>query len=181
MNKREAVLELFFNEPTKQWHFEEIIKAAKISRPQAVYWLRKFARAGIIKRIKPRGKMPYYLACYKSPDYQTKKRLFSLSKMEQAGFLKHLTGLPKAQTIIIFGSMSRWDWYNESDIDVFIYGTTKGLEYGKYRVALHRKLQIFVCQNKEDLKKFSPELLQNILEGYRVKGTLDFIEVEKHA
>ena len=27
MNKEESILELFLNEPAKQWHFEEILKS----------------------------------------------------------------------------------------------------------------------------------------------------------
>jgi len=176
MKKGNFVLGLFFNQPTKHWHFEKIIGATDISRPQATYWLKKFIKENLIKRIKPRGKMPYYIGNYEHPNYQTKKRLFALQKMDTSGFLNHLITLP-AQTVIIFGSFSRWDWYQDSDIDVFIFGKDTGLEQGLYELKLHRDIQVFTAKNKNDLKKFKPGLLRNILEGYRVKGTLDFIEV----
>jgi predicted nucleotidyltransferase len=180
MKKEKKVLELFFNEPSKYWHFEKIIKAAQISRPQASSWLKKFIKEGFIKKMKPKGKMPYYLGNHEHPNYQTKKRLFILNEMSKSGFLQHLTALPNANTVIIFGSMGRWDWYTESDIDLFIYGDSKGLELGKYQFKLHREIQVFTAKTKKDFEKFGPGLLRNILEGYRVKGTLNFIEVAAH-
>src|SRR3989338_163262 len=177
MNKETNILELFFNEPTKHWHFEEILKAAHISRPQAANWLRKGIPEGIITKTKPKGKQPYYTANYLNPYYQIKKRLFALEMLEKVGFLSHLNSLPKAKTVILFGSISRWDWHTESDIDVFIYGDPAGLEFYKYRVALHRGIEPFVCKDEQELKRFNPALLHNVAEGYLIKGNLDFMQV----
>lgn len=181
MAKEEAVLKLFLENPTKHWHFEEILKTAKISRPQADGWLKKFVKEKLVTRIKPKGKMPFYTADYESPDYQLKKRLFALMQLEKAGLLKCLLTLPKAETIIIFGSMSRWDWYKESDLDIFVYGNIEDVKLGSYREKLHREIQMFICRNKEEVKNMNPALLKNIVEGYMVKGSLDFVEVKASA
>ncbi len=170
--KRNAMLLVFFNEPTKHWHFEEILKEAKISRPQATRWLQKFVKEGLVKRIKTRGKMPYYIANYTSPVFQLKKRIFALEILEQSGFLAHLANLPKADAVYVFGSMSRRDWYTQSDVDVFIYGSDDNLDIATYETALHREIQVFLCQNAQELKEFNQGLLHNIMKGYRVKGDL---------
>lgn len=175
MNKETNILELFFNEPTKHWHFKEILKAAKISRPQAALWLKKEIQEGLITRTKPRGKQPYYTADYQNPHHQIKKRLFALGMLEKTGFLSHLNSLPNVKTVILFGSINRWDWHKESDIDVFMYGDPAGLELYKYRIALHREIEIFICKDEEELKRFNPALLHNVAEGYLIKGGFDFI------
>lgn len=177
MKKKDLVLDLFFNEPTKHWHFEEILSTVKISRPQAANWLRKFIKEEIVKRTKPKGKMPYYVGNYESSAYQTRKRLFALNELEKQGFLSHLNSLPKAQAVIMFGSMSRWDWNHESDIDLFVYGDLEGFDKGAFRAKLGREIETFVCKDKEELQRFKPALLRNILEGYLIKGTLDFVQV----
>jgi len=177
MNKEKSILWLFFNEPTKQWHFEEILSAGKISRPQALHWLNKFIKEGLIKRIKPRGKMPYFQAHFESPAYRTRKRLFALSLLQESGFLDHLLSLPEAKTAIIFGSFTRADWHSESDIDVFIYGSDEELETTKYEKALHRNIQVFAAKNQADLEHMGPDLLRNILEGVVIKGKINFVEV----
>ena len=167
MNKEENILQLFYNEPTKHWHFEVLLKAAKISRPQE----------HLIKRVKLRGKMPYYLAQFDSPHYKAAKRVYALQQFEKSGFLAHLISLPKAKTVIIFGSMVRGDWYTDSDIDVFIYGDAEGLHDFGYGLKLKREIQVFECETEKNLEKYRPGLLRNISEGYIIKGELSFIKV----
>ncbi len=174
MKKEENVLELFFNEPSKHWHFKEIISNAKISRPQASNWLKNFVSEGLIKRVKEKGKMPHYIGFFENPNFQSKKRLFALEQMQKTGFLSHLISLEKAKTIIVFGSFTRGDWYSDSDIDLFIYGDTEDFEKYKYQTKLKREIQVFNAKTKEELKKFRPGFLRNILQGYRVKGLFDF-------
>lgn len=180
MNKEENIIGLFLNEPSKYWHFEELLHAAHISRPQAVLWLQKLMKENIIHKIKPKKKMPHYVADVNNPSYRIKKKLFALSQLEKTGFLSHLARLPKAKAVILFGSLSRWDWHKESDIDIFIYGDTEGFDYGKYRRLLHREIQILTCKDASELSNFSKGLLRNIFEGYRIKGFLE-VEVKVHA
>ena len=176
-SKEENILSLFFNEPTKEWHFEEIAEEAKITRSKADRWLKQLIEEGLIKRIKKRGKMPYYVSHYISPPYKNRKKLFALNKLYDSGFLNHLASLQKAKTVIIFGSFARSDWYSNSDIDLFIYGGTEGLKLAKYEVKLNREIQVFACNKKEDLHKFGEGLIRNIIKGNIVKGDLDFVRV----
>lgn len=177
MKKDEAVLTLFYNQPTRHWHFEEILREAYISRPQAAQWLKHFEQEKVIKKIKQKWRMPYYVADYESSAYQARKKLFALNELEKKSFLSHLAGLPKARAVILFGSMSRWDWNRDSDIDVFIYGDSEGFDKVTYRSKLHREIETFVCRDERELKKLGPAFLRNIVGGYIVKGTLDFVEV----
>lgn len=181
MKKEEKLLELFFNEPTKHWHFEELLKEGKISRPQANIWLKKFRKESLVKRIKEKKKMPYYIAHYEGPNYQIQKRLYALEQLNRTGFLKHLLSLPQAKSIILFGSFSRWDWYKASDIDLFVYGNTDELDIEKYSLKLKRDIQLFSYENKKELQKIHLPLLKNILEGYHIKGSIDCVEVRTHA
>ncbi len=178
MKKDSALLELFFKEPARHWHFELLLKKAGISRPQAVNWLRKFVKEGLVRRIKPAKRMPYYVANYEDSRYQTRKRLFALYQLNEQGFLSHLAGLTEATAVYVFGSISRWDWNMHSDIDVFIYGNPEGFDPVPYRIKLHREIETFICKDTSELKKLPIGLLRNILAGYRVKGNLDFIRLD---
>ena len=176
-SKEEKVLELFFNEPTKHWHFEDILKASKTSRSKANKWLAKLAKEGIIKHIKPQGKMPYFQGHFDSPAYRSRKRLFALLQLQKSGFINHLLSLPKAKTVIVFGSFVRADWYKDSDIDIFIYGSDEGLDIYPYRKLLNREIQVFTASGASELEKMGPGLLRNILEGILIKGKIDFVKV----
>ncbi len=180
-SKEKNIVSLFFNEPTKEWHFEEIIRAAKIARSKADKWLKQFIEEGLIKREKKQGKMPYYISNYAAPSYKNRKRVFALNNLYSSGFLNHLASLPKARTVIIFGSFARSDWYSGSDIDIFIYGETEGLKLAEYERKLNRGIQVFACNKKEDLHKFGEGLIKNIIKGNLVKGDLDFVSVGVNA
>ncbi len=177
-SKKDKIIELFFQNPTREWHFEEIVKHAGIARSKADVWIKKSIREGLVKKVKKKGEMPYYISNYESPEYKGSKRLFAFSKLYESGFLSHLYSLPKARTIILFGSFSRSDWYKESDIDLFIYGDPEGLRIVDYELKLKKDIQLFICQNNADLKKMGIGLIRNIIKGNLVKGNLDFIKVD---
>lgn len=176
-SKEEKVLELFFENPTKEWHFEEIVNESKIARSKTNGWLKKFIKNKLIKRIKKKDKMPYYIGNYNSPEYKSKKRIFALNKLHKSGLLNRLYSLQKAETVILFGSFSRSDWYENSDIDIFIYGNPAGLKIVDYELKLHRDIQLFICQNKKELSKLGKGLIRNIIKGDLIKGDLNFIRV----
>lgn len=119
--------------------------------------------------------MPYYIGNFNSPEYRSAKRLFTLNKFYTSGFLDHLLK-SSAQTIIIFGSYSRWDWHAESDLDIFIYGK-ENINLYAYSKKLGVTMQPFFCNNRKDLEKLGTKLIKNIILGDVIKGNLDFIEV----
>ena len=180
-SKETKILEIFFEEPTKEWHFEEILKTAKIGRSKATIWLKKFIKQKIIKRIKEKGKMPYYTSDYTSSDYQNKKKIFALNQLYESGFLNHLNSLKKAKSIIIFGSITRSDWYKKSDIDLFIYGNSDELKITEYETKLRRDIQVFECKNANELEKYGEALIKNIIKGNIIKGDLEFIKLKVNA
>lgn len=180
-SREDDILRLFFDEPTREWHFEDIVKEAKMARSKADRWLKRLIRENIVKKAKERRKMPHYISNYQSPEYQNRKRLFALGMLYDSGLLNHLSSLEKAKTVIIFGSFARWDWHRKSDIDVFIYGDPEGLSIGKYEIKLHRDIEMFIAHNKEDLRKFGHGLARNIIKGNLIKGDLDFVTVKANA
>lgn len=180
-SKEETVLELFFEEPTREWHFEEILKDAKISRSKASIWLRRFMRERLVRRVKEKGKMPHYIGDYESPSYKNRKRLFAMNKLYESGLLDELISLEKARTAIIFGSLTRSDWNKDSDVDLFVYGDTQGLRTAKYEARLGRDIQVFACSNPAELKRLGPGLISNILKGQLIKGDLGFVKVDVNA
>lgn len=171
LSKETQLLKLFFNFPTKHWHFTKLREEARISDAKLSKWLKKFVKNDIVIKIRPKGKMPYYIGNSKSPHYRNTKKLLALNELHECGLLDHLLSV-KAETIIIFGSFSRWDWYDESDIDIFIFGDGQGFKPTKYEMKLHREIQIFHARNKNDLKRYSPNLIHEILNGVFIKGRI---------
>lgn len=173
-SKENRIVELFFNEPSKHLHFKDIVRNARISENRADYWLKILLKEKIIIYHKEKGKMPHYTANFDHPNYKNKKKIYALEKFYETGFFKHLESL-NAKAIIIFGSFSRADWHTKSDIDLCIIGDDSELEKGKYETILKRELQIFTFKNEKEVKNINPHLVNNIINGYFVKGEVQNI------
>jgi predicted nucleotidyltransferase len=173
-SKEHKILELFFNEPSRQWHFKDVVRVAKISENRANFWLKNLLKEKIIIYHKKSNQMPYYTANFDYTNYKTKKKLYALERFYETGFLKHLESL-NAKTIVIFGSFSRADWHSKSDIDLFIIGNDNNLEKGKYEAILHREIQLFSFKNQKEIKHINSNLIPNVINGYFVKGEVQSI------
>lgn len=177
-SKEERVLELILeNSPLKEWHFEDIIKNAKVTRSVANKWLIKYLQKGMIQKRKKEGRFPYFTVGNNNSSYYSLKRVYALEKLHQCGLLATLLSLKGAKTIIIFGSIARGDWYKDSDIDLFIYGGAEDFDKHLYEEKLKRRIELHLFQNKKELQEVKTGLLKNILNGYVLKGEIhDIIE-----
>ncbi len=178
-SKEEQILVLILeNSPLKHWHFGEIVKKTNMTRAAVNKWLNRYQKEWLMKRIKEKGKFPYFTVGSNNPAYQSKKNLYMLTKLYESGMIKDLISLEKAKTIILFGSITRGDWYKDSDIDIFIYGTSKGFEKHKYELKLHRDIELHVFETKNEIKKVKSGLINNVINGYIIKGGIqDIAEV----
>jgi predicted nucleotidyltransferase len=178
-SKENNVLKLILeNSPTRQWHFEEIVKQARVTRAVANKWLRKYCEEGLLRRIKESKRFPYFTAGSNNPAYQAKKRLYALEQLYQSGLIVQLINLKNAKVIIIFGSMAKGDWYKDSDIDIFIYGSPKGLEKEKYEKKLKKSIELHVFESKKEIKEVKTGLMSNVVNGYIIKGQIqDFAQI----
>ena len=178
-SKEEQVIEPFFNS-LKHWHFDELHKKLDISKPQLSFWLKKLEKERLIKRVKLRGKMPYYISIFDNPEFQNRKRLCALKQLTDSGLLNYLSTLEGAKVVIVFGSFSRNDWYDESDIDIFIYGKGDRFKLGKYQSKLGREIQVHTAKDKRDLKRID-KMLPYIISGDFIKGSIEDLGVEVNA
>ncbi len=174
--KEDNIVGLFFNEPTKHWHFKDIVNQAGISGQRANFWLKKLVADRIIKRIKISGQMPYYIANFNTSAYKNSKKIFALNKMQDTGLLNRLSALKKAKAVVLFGSFARSDWNTESDVDIFVLGDPGELESGSLWEG--RTLEVHTCRTQEDIKAIRSGLMNNVVKGFFIKGSVhDLVEV----
>ena len=173
------MLEPFFNS-LKYWHFDELLRQVGISKPQLSFWLKNYGGQGLIKRIKQKGKMPFYVANVDNAEFLNRKRLFGWKKLADCGLLTHLSSLDGAKVVVLFGSFSRSDWYDRSDVDIFIYGSDRDFEQGKYEVKLNRDIQVHLARRPKDLIRLE-RMLPYIVSGNFIKGSIEDLGIEVHA
>jgi len=179
LSKEENVLKLILeNSPFKEWHFEEIVREAKVTRLVANKWLKKYVSEGLLKHIKEKGRFPYFRVGTNNPVYYSFKRVYALEQLHKSGLIPKLLSLKTAKTIILFGSIVKGDWYKDSDIDIFILGDISDFDKNIYELKLQKNIELHVFQNKEEIEEVKTGLIKNIINGYVIKGQIqDIAEV----
>ncbi len=178
-SKEENVLKLILeNSPLKEWHFEEIVREAKVTRLVANKWLKKYVSDGLLNHTKEKGKFAYFTVGSNNTIYYSLKRIYALEQLHKSGLIPKLLSLKTAKTIILFGSIVKGDWYKNSDIDIFVFGDISGFDKNIYELKLHKNIELHIFENKEEIEDVKTGLIKNIINGYILKGQIqDFAEV----
>lgn len=171
-SKRQQVLEAMFNTP-KIWTFTELLGKSGVSRPQLAMHLKRLQKERVVTRRKPRGHAPEY-EIRMDEKVKQRKALLAQQRLHECGLMDALAE-SSAKVAIVFGSYSRWDWYDDSDVDVFLYG--EGEEsFEQYERRLKRAVQVHQAKDKEELVRME-HLLPHILQGIFVKGSVNDLGV----
>ena len=102
-SKEDQVLKLILeNSPLKQWHFEEFIDHTNMARTALNKWIKRYQKEGLIKRIKQKGKFPYYTCGLNNPIYQSRKRQYAINQLYESGLISYLISLENVKTAVIF-------------------------------------------------------------------------------
>ncbi len=100
-----------------------------------------------------------------------RKRADNLLQLYESGFVEYLIALFPGSTVIVFGSYSLGEDTVTSDIDIAVIGCKdRDLEFKKFEGELERKIN---CQFFDSLSSLDPHLLNNILNGITLKGTIE--------
>lgn len=175
-SKEENVLRIVLeNSPLKEWHFSEIVKEAKVTKAAANKWLKKYADEGLIYHVKNKGKFPFFTAGSDNPVYRSLKRVYALEQLHKSGLIPELLSSKGAKTIILFGSISRGDWYKDSDIDIFVLGNIPDFNKKVYEHKLHKNIEMHTFRNKKEIQEIKTGLIKNVINGYVIKGQIQDI------
>ena len=165
------IAEIFFKEPTKQHYLIEISKKAKLAHTSVKKHLEALKEEGIINEIKEkRGKrtFPVYKADLENKEYRHYKKLSNLEKIKTLADFLNDALMPK--NIILFGSYSRGEDAEDSDIDLFLECGEQKIDLSKFEKELNRNIQLHFKPNFKDYPK---ELKNNIINGIVLHGYLE--------
>ena len=165
---RYIILQEFFYFPRKSFQIREISRNTKIAQPSVINHLKDLVKEGLILK-KEGGIYPAYTANRENEFFKTYKKNDLILKMKKIKLINYIYDSCLPNAIILFGSASKGEDIEESDIDLFIQSPEKKLDLEKYDKILKRKISLFF---KEDFSKLSNELKNNILNGIIIKGYL---------
>lgn len=168
-NNTLRVLGWFFNFPTSETYLRELSREMKLSMPAIIAAVNKLQKENlvIVQRKKALTTVKANLDCKM---FLNLKRVNNLEKLYTSGLADYLSSsFNKPQAIICFGSYSRGEDIEKSDIDIaIIEGTEKEIPFEKFEKLLKRKISIHHIK----LSKISEEFKSNLCNGIILEGAI---------
>ena len=170
-------LNLFFEEPNREFHLRELSRLLKKNPVTIKNHLKEFKKLEAIKCVKSRG-LEIYSANLENPYYKEFKRIYNRFKIIESGLLDFLKKEFSLPTIVIFGSYERGEDNKNSDIDIFILSEVKKeIPLKDFEKRLNKPIQLHIKSKKEfeRMKKDNKELINSILNGSIISGFLEVL------
>ena len=164
----QKVLAAFFEQPSAKFHLRELSRILGLSMPTIISTTDTLSQEGLINKIK--GKVLTQVAANRENAIFTQsKRVDNLERIYGSGILEYLSALyNRPKLIILFGSYSRGEDIEESDIDIAIVTTRRPhLDLSKYEKKLKRKISI----HELALENLSGDFKANLANGIVLEGS----------
>ena len=164
----------FFTYPTAKLRVRHIERGAKVPLPSAIRYCKELEKEGITKKEVIAG-VNLYSADRASKSFLIHKVLFNLETLYSSKLIEHLIREYDNPTIILFGSYSKGEDIEDSDIDIYLETfSNKAVNLEQFEKKLKRRIQLFLHKSLNDIN--NKELANNIINGIIING---FLEVFK--
>lgn len=161
------ILELFFNYPTEMFQLRGICRLTKLGMPSVKLHIDRLEKEGFVEKRK--GTVYASYIATKNERFRLYKRNDIILRIYESGLLNFLENEFTPDAIILFGSASRGEDIENSDLDLFIIAKERNIDLKKYERKFNRKINILFENSVKDLPK---ELLNNIINGVVLYGYL---------
>ena len=173
-NIKGKIKEYFFMNPTSKLRVRQMERELRLPLPSVIRYCRELEKEGILKKTSLSGVFAYS-ADRSSKHYLVEKRLFNTKMIFESGLIEYLAEEYSNPIVVLFGSYSKGEDTEDSDIDLYIETPSKkDIKLDKFEKTLKRKIQAF---NYSSIKQIgNTHLSNNILNGVVLNN---FLEVFK--
>ncbi|MBU2612706.1 MAG: nucleotidyltransferase domain-containing protein, partial [Nanoarchaeota archaeon] len=141
----QKILEIFFDEPTKAHYLKEISRKALISHTSIKKPLEELVKLNLIlKRHEKKGKrkFPIFEANLEHPKFRRLKKSYNLENLYESGIVEKIRDALMPRSIVLFGSYSRGEDIEDSDIDIFVESSKEEIKLKSFEDKLKRKVNM---------------------------------------
>lgn len=156
------VARIFFIEPTKVHFIKEISRRINLSPTSVKLHVETLKKEGLIENV---ASEPFngFKALRENPEFIFEKKISNLIELKNSQIIEELKEkYPKS--IILFGSYSKGEDIESSDIDLFVNSGSFNLDFEKFEKKLNKKIHIIF---KEDANE---SLISSINQGIILFG-----------
>jgi len=162
------VLSLFFDSPQSNFYIRDIGRKLKLAVTSVTNYLIELTKDGFLIKTE-KGLYPSYKANRDYENFTFYKKIHNLIKIRDSSLINYIEDNFLPNSIILFGSYSRGEDIETSDIDIFVESKGGKINVEKYEKMLNRKINIFF---EDAFNKLSKELKNNIINGIKLDGYL---------
>ena len=165
------VLEAFAIEPMRIHYIKEIARKIGLAPTSVKLHIKYLLKTKVI--LKKKGEIfSGYIANRDNADFTFYKKILNLIKLKESGILNFIAESLFPEAIVLYGSYSKGDDVEGSDIDLLIITKVKKrIEAGKFEIILKRKIHIMA---EKSLSNLSKELRTEIINGIVMHGYLKY-------
>ncbi len=168
---KSKIAEYFFINPTAELRVRQIERTIKVPLPSAIRYTQELEKEGLLKSAII-ADIKLYSADRSSKRFLLAKRLFNIEQLFSSGLIEFLIEKYSNPSIVLFGSYSRGEDVEESDIDLFIQTPSKTvLNLTRFEKVFKRKIQIFQYKNINYAN--NKDLANNIINGITLNGMIE--------
>ena len=170
-NIKERIKEHFFMNPTAKLRVRQIERELNLPLPSVIRYCKELEKEEILKKESIFG-VSTYSADRNSKKFLTEKRLFNIRRIFESGLIEHIAKEYFNPVIVLFGSYSKGEDIEDSDIDLYIE-TPKKQEFNlqKFEKILSRRIQVFNYRNIKEVQNH--HLSNNIINGITLNNFLE--------
>ncbi len=167
-NNTWKILRFFFVSPLKEVHLRELSREMGLSMPAVLSAVKKIKKENLVL-VKKGIALTTVKANLEFKGFKWLKRAYNLESIYTSGLIDYLLKSCNPQTIICFGSYSRGEDIESSDVDIAVIGGKDLiLDLTKFEKAFGRKISIHNIK----LDKVSEEFRSNLYNGIVLEGAL---------
>lgn len=172
MEIKNIIREFFLKYPTKKIHLRELSRELDISLPMIIRYTKELEKENIITSEKI-SNIYRYQADKSSSEFLFQKKIFNLKELHNSKLIEFLKIELSDPAIILFGSYSRGEDIEKSDIDIYVETSENIPKLDQFENILDKKIQIFKYENIKKMK--NKDLANNIINGITLNGYIEVI------
>jgi len=158
-------LKPFIEDCYRRINVREYAKIIHVSPPTASKLLVSYHTEGLLQRDMYKNFIFFY-ANKESRDFVDLSRIYWRYRLKEV--IVYMEKKLTNPVIILFGSLSKAETKQDSDVDLAVFAYKKELNIREFEKKFKRRIQIFWFKSTKDIK--NKELANNIVNGYSLGG-----------
>lgn len=166
------IIRFFFQYPTREFSYRELERQTGFSIGTVSTYIKKLVSASLLESRKSANSI-LVNGNLENPLFIAMKRAYNIEILYTSGLVQYLTETIRPDSLILFGSYSRGEDDERSDVDIAsLHGRKAGADLHKFEKVIGRKISLIRIESLESAKK---EFVNSLANGIILSGGIEVV------